>query len=457
MHLVLTNPVSKKSGIGASKNSNFPPLSLSFIAAATPSNYRITIIDENMGVCTYPEADLVGITGYTSSINRGYQIASEYRKKGVPVVMGGIHVSMLPDEALRYCDCVVTGEAEEIWPTVLKDFENGSLKPLYKGGFADIKSLPLPRRDLLLPNYTWGTLQTSRGCPMSCNFCSVTAFNGRQFRRRSMDDVILELQQIKQRLIFLIDDNILGFNKKDRDWLFEFFKRVQKIKPKKYFLAQSSIQIGGDPELLRLANKAGVKTIFIGMESIEENTLESFNKNLNASMLKKNKYFELIKTIRECGVGVLGAFILGGDADTIGSFKKTYDFIIKSGIDVLQMTKPTPLPGTKFYEMLDSENRIMNKDYPAEWDNYRFTRMLFKPHNLSVNDVYEGYAWLKTKFYSWPVKINRFLRTLLDTKDIITAIMVIKLNNAYEVAFRSSEIFDDDHNMEILNEKFNNN
>jgi radical SAM superfamily enzyme YgiQ (UPF0313 family) len=455
MHLVLINPLSKKSGMGGSKNSNIPPLSLSFIAAATPSNYRITIIDENMETCAYPDADLVGITGYTSAISRGYQIASKYREKGVPVVMGGIHVSMLPDEALRYCDSVVTGEAETIWPTVLKDFDNGALKPIYEGCFTDITSLPIPRRDLLKPNYTWGTLQTSRGCPMACNFCSVTVFNGRQFRRRLMDDVISELQQIKQRFIFLIDDNILGFNKEDRNWLFEFFKRVQKLKPKKYFLAQSSIQIGEDPELLRLANKAGVKTLFVGMESVEGQALESFNKILNASMLKKNKYYELIKTIRKCGIGVLGAFILGGDTDTISSFKTTYDFILKSGIDVVQMTKPTPLPGTKFYEMLDSEKRIMNKNYPSAWDDYRFTRMLFKPHNLSVRDVYEGFAWLKIKFWSWPVKTQRYLRTLFDTKDIITVIMVIKLNNAYEVAFRSSEIFDD-YSINDLEKKFDN-
>ena len=453
MHLVLINPLSKKSGIGGSKNSNFPPLSLSFIAAVTPSNYSITIIDENMKTCTYPDADLVGITGYTSAINRGYQIASKYRGKGVPVVMGGIHVSMLPDEALRYCDCVVTGEAESIWPTVLKDFENGALKPVYEGFFADITSLPLPRRDLLAPNYTWGTLQTSRGCPMACNFCSVSAFNGRQFRRRLMDDVISELQQIKQRFIFLIDDNILGFNKDDRNWLFDFFEKVQKLKPKKYFLAQSSIKIGEDPDLLRLANKAGVKTLFVGMESIEGQALESFNKILNASMLKKNKYYELIKTIRDCGIGILGAFILGSDTDSIRSFKATYKFILKSGIDVVQLTKPTPLPGTEFYEMLDSDNRIIDKNYPAAWDDYRFTRMLFKPRNLDISDVYEGFAWFKLNFYSWPVKIRRYLRTLFDTKDIMTMIMVYRLSNAYEVAFRSSEIFDD-YDMSLLAKKF---
>lgn len=455
MHLVLINPLSKKSGIGATKSLNFPPLSLSFIAAVTPGHYKITLIDENIAECHFPEADLVGITGYTSAINRGYQIASTYREKRAPVVMGGIHVSMLPDEALQYCDCVVTGEAETIWPTVLKDFENGCLKRIYEGCFPDITFLPLPRRDLLNPNYTWGSLQTSRGCPLACNFCSVTAFNGRRYRRRSMDDVISDLKQIKQRLVFLIDDNIVGFSEDDREWLYEFLTKVQQLKLNKYFLAQSSIQIGEYPKLLRLANKAGIKTLFIGMESVEGKALESFNKILNASMLKKNKYYELIKTIRKSGIAVLGAFILGSDADSISSFKIAYDFLLKSGIDVVQITKPTPLPGTKFYEMLDSENRIFNKDYPSAWDDYRFTRMLFKPHNLDIKDVYEGFAWIKNNFYSWPVKVRRYLRTLIDTKDIVTAYMAYRLNNAYEVAFRTSEIFDDT-DMEHLDKKFGN-
>ena len=453
LNLVLINPLSIKSGIGASKNSNFPPLSLSFIAAVTPADYRVTIIDENMEKCSFPDADLVGITGYTSAINRGYQIASEYRKKGVAVIMGGIHVSMLPDEALKYCDCVVTGEAEAIWPSVLKDFENGTLKKIYEGGFADITNFILPRRDLLNPNYFWGTLQTSRGCPLNCNFCSVTAFNGRQYRRRSMDNVIAELQQIKQRLIFLIDDNILGFSEDDREWLIELLSRIKQLKLRKIFLAQSSIQIGEYPGLLRLANKAGIKTIFIGMESLERQTLESFNKTLNASMLKKNRYYELIKNIRKSGIGVLGAFILGSDTDSISSFKTTYDFIIKSGIDVIQLTKPTPLPGTKFYETLDSENRITKKNYPSDWNDYRFTRLVFKPLNLSIKDVYEGFAWIRLNFYSRPVKIHRYLRTLLDTKDFVTAYLVYRLNAAYEVAFRTSELFDDT-NISYLNKKF---
>ena len=453
MHLVLINPLSKKSGVGASKISNFPPLSLSFIAAVTPSNYRITLIDENMEKCNFQDADLVGITGYTSAINRGYKIATKYKQKGIPVIMGGIHVSMLPNEALQYCDSVVTGEAEAIWPSVLKDFENGTLKRTYEGGFPDIMNLPLPRRDILRPDYHWGTLQTSRGCPLKCDFCSVTAFNGHRFRRRSMDDVISELKQIKQRLIWLIDDNIIGFKEDDRYWLSEFFTRVRELKLNKIYFAQSSLKIGEYPDILRSANKAGLKIILIGMESVEEQSLKSLNKTLNASMLRNNKYYELINTIRKSGIGIVGSFIIGNDTDSIRTFKTTYDFILKSGIDIPQLMKPTPLPGTKFYEKIDSENRIINKNFPDAWDEYRLTRMLFEPKNLSVKDVYEGFAWMKFNYYRWPVKIRRFLKTIFDTKDIVTSYLVYHFNRAHEIGFKTSEIFED-FNMEYLNRKF---
>ena len=182
-----------------------------------------------------------------------------------------------------------------------------------------------------------------------------------------MDDVISDFKQIKQRLIWLIDDNLLRFSGDDRRWLFDFLSRVREHKLNKIFFAQSSIKIGEYPDLLRLANKAGLKIILIGLESVEEQSLKSFNKTLNVSMLRKNKYFELINTIRKSGIGVLGSFILESDTDSIGTFKATYDFIIKSRIDIPQLMKPTPLPGTKFYDKIVSENRIINKCFPNAW------------------------------------------------------------------------------------------
>ncbi len=183
--LLLINPSITNKALGNIRATAWPPLNLPYLAAVTPSHYQIEVIDENVEPFKYREADIVGITALTSSVFHAYQIAQIYREKGIPTIMGGIHVSMMPDEAQRYCDSVVIGEAENIWPKVLEDFEAGKLQKQYRGSWADLETLPIPRRDILQnPYYRWGSIQTSRGCPMNCSFCSVTAFNGRRFRRR---------------------------------------------------------------------------------------------------------------------------------------------------------------------------------------------------------------------------------------------------------------------------------
>ncbi len=210
--LLLINPVEKKTSLGSYKSSSMTPLSLAYIAALTPEDkYKIVIIDENIETLDYPEADIVGITSYTAHVRRAYEIAQVYRKKSVPVVMGGIHVSTMPDEALNYCDAVVIGEAESVWHKVLDDFENKCLKAKYNAERLPLDNIPLPKRKYMQNDrYLWGTILTSRGCPMDCSFCSVTRFNGRKFRRRKVDDVIKELSEIKNKFVIIVDDNILG-------------------------------------------------------------------------------------------------------------------------------------------------------------------------------------------------------------------------------------------------------
>ncbi|MEE4111449.1 MAG: cobalamin-dependent protein, partial [Desulfobacteraceae bacterium] len=217
--LLLVNPSNERKGLGNTKATAWPPLNLPYIAALTPKHYDIALIDENIEPFSEQPADLVGITAYTSSVSRGYEIAQLYKAKSIPVVMGGIHVSMLPDEALRFCDAVVIGEAESVWADLLQDFEAGCLKPKYQGNWQGLEDLPIPRRDILKNSYyRWGSMQTSRGCPMNCDFCSVTAFNGNRFRRRPVGSVIAELRQIPQKLVLLADDNIIGYGKKEAEW-----------------------------------------------------------------------------------------------------------------------------------------------------------------------------------------------------------------------------------------------
>lgn len=438
--LLLINPSNIHKGLGNIRSTAWPPLNLPYIAALTPEGYEVEVIDENIMPFEFKEADIVGITSYTSQVNRGYQIAKMYRDKGIKTIMGGIHVSMMPEEALKYCDSVVVGEAEAVWRTVLKDFEANDLKKIYKGEWTDLKNLPIPRRDVLKNDYyVWGSIQTSRGCPMNCSFCSVTAFNGRRYRRRVIEEVIAELKQIPQKHIMITDDNIIGYSEEDRNWAISFFKRIINEGISKNFFVQASIQFGEDKELIRLAAKAGIRILFVGIESVNSESLKSYQKNINLKRFRDNKYKNLISNIRKEGIAVLGAFVLGGDDDEISIFDRTIKFIQSSGIDVLQVTKPTPLPGTQLWHELSSNKRIIKQNYPEDWDDYRLTKLVFKPERMSIEDVYEGFTYLRLKYFGLWQRIVRTLSTFFVTKNLTTTIIAYKINESYRKAFIISD------------------
>jgi len=452
--LLLINPSNEHKGLGNTRATSWPPLNLPYIAALTPDHYDIEVIDENIEPFTFKEADIVGITAYTSSVTRGYEIARMYHGKGIPTIMGGIHVSMLPDEALNYCDAVVIGEAEGVWAKVLADFEAGKLQQRYEGNWTDLENLPIPRRDILRTDfYKWGSIQTSRGCPLNCFFCSVTAFNGRRFRRRNLDDVIEELFQIPQKNVLLADDNFIGHSDEDKAWAKSFFIRVRKEGIKKHFFAQGSLQFGEDQELIELAARAGLKVLFIGIESVNPDSLKTYNKSLNLKRLLNNKYDEHITKIRKGGIAVLGAFLLGNDDDSLPSFDSTLRFIKSSHIDIIQITKPTPLPGTVFWDQLSDDGRIVRTDFPRDWEDYRLTKMVYKPAKMSIEDVYEGFTYVKKSYFSWQETVKRNLSTLFTTKNVVTTIMAYKFNQSYRKAFMESEHFKS-YNRPGLEKKF---
>ena len=439
-HLLLINPSNEHKGLSNYRSTAWPPLNLPYLAALTPSHYKIEVIDENIKPFEFKKADIVGITAYTSSVSRGYEIAQIYRDEGIPTIMGGIHVSMLPEEALKFCDTVVIGEAEGVWHKLLKDFEAGNLQKRYEGSWINLEDLPVPRRDILRNEfYVWGSIQTSRGCPMNCSFCSVTAFNGRRFRRRALEDVIQELEQIPQRNVMLTDDNIIGYSQEDRQWAKNLFRRITEKGIKKIFFAQASIQFGEDSELIQLAARAGLRIVFIGLESTNPESLKAYQKGVNLKRLEQDRYHTLIANIRKGGIAVLGAFVLGGDEDDISVFQSTLEFIEASGIDVLQVTKPTPLPGTQLWHDLNDADRLLNQDFPKAWADYRLTKMVFKPQKLSIEEVYEGFTYIREKYYGLWNTFKRAVSTLLTTKNIVTAVIAYKFNASYRKAYIDSE------------------
>jgi len=232
------------------------PLGLMVIAGLTPQDWEVTIIDENLGVPDYsrlPRPDLVGITAFTSQAERAYELATRFRDTAVPVVIGGIHATMCLEEASVHVDTVVTGEAERVWAEVLEDARAGHLKPLYEGGFADLAEMSPARHDLLPQKYAFGSVQTTRGCPLHCSFCSVTAFNGSRFRQRPIKDVIEELETVSEDLVLIVDDNLIGTRREHQERAKDLFRAMIQANLEKNWVAQTTINVANDEELLTLA------------------------------------------------------------------------------------------------------------------------------------------------------------------------------------------------------------
>lgn len=429
--LALVNPVNRaRVGLTVNKSSRFPPLGLGIIAALTPASWDITLLDETWEQFSYREADLVGITAFTATAPRAYEIARLYRSKGVPVVLGGIHASMCLEEASQFADCVVTGEAETAWPRVIADFEAGSLKKHYAGAWGELAGHPFPSRELFNPGYMFASVQTSRGCPMDCNFCSVTAFNGRRYRRRPSAEVLDELSAVPQKMVFFVDDNIIGYGEEARKGALELFKGMVERKLDKLWFCQASLNFADDEEVLFWAGRAGCKMVFLGLESEDENSLAEVNKQLNLKR-KVSAYTDTFQRIHRAGIAVLGAFIFGMDSDTPSRLEARAGYMINSDIDVMQVTHLTPLPGTRLFSKLQEKGRLIYTDFPADWSRYDMTQVVHRPENMSVAELATGILRCNRRLYSWPVVFKKACRTLMVTRNPMATMFAFQSNLNY--------------------------
>jgi radical SAM superfamily enzyme YgiQ (UPF0313 family) len=415
--LLLVNPVNPvRTGLTVNRSSRFPPLGLGIVAAQTPSPWRVELADENWQPFVYRDADLVGITAFTASAPRAYEIAALYRARGVPVVMGGIHVSMCPDEALRFVDAVVIGEAERTWPQVLADVESGRLQKAYRGAWPDLAGLPQPRRDLFHHDYLFASVQTSRGCPMDCEFCSVTAFNGRRYRRRPTEEVLEEISTISQKKLFFVDDNIIGYGPRSRDEALALFQGMVRRRLDKRWFCQASINFADDDEILYWAARAGCKMVFLGLEAEEVDALAVLNKRLNLRRGVES-YNRAFQRIHRAGIAVLGAFIFGMDGDTLEKLHRRTDYMIQSGVDVMQVTYLTPLPGTCLFRRLRDEGRLLYTDVPPDWERYDMTEVVHRPSDMAPAALAHAMDAANRRIYAWPVLLRKALRTLRATRN----------------------------------------
>jgi radical SAM superfamily enzyme YgiQ (UPF0313 family) len=434
--LLLINPFnqSKRDDL-IDKRSISPPLGLGMIAGLTPSNWDVEIIDENFDIFKYKEADLVGITVLTSAAYRAYEISEIYRKKGIITILGGIHVSMLPDEAEQYADVVVTGEAEVVWKQVLADFAADKLKKRYVGELVGLENSVHPRRDLFHPEYTYSNIQTTRGCPMRCDFCSVHTFNGRNYRERPVDEVLDEIETIDDERLFFVDDNLIGYTKKSAKRAIALFKGMIARGIKKDWYCQASLNIADNEEVLKYAAESGCRMILIGIESEKIDQLQETNKKMNIK-IGVDHYEESFQRIHKYGISVLGALVFGLDSDSIEDIENRTQFAINSGIDAMQATIVTPLPGTNLFKRLVKEDRLLYTNYPKDWEHYHFLEVSHKPIKMTAEELSTAMEKCWTALWNKKTVYKKMLTTLKQTKNVKAAAWAFASNTErHDLAF----------------------
>jgi radical SAM superfamily enzyme YgiQ (UPF0313 family) len=408
--LLLISPLSRNSLMGGDFFFRMPSLGLLKVAALTPPHWQVTIIDEKVeSLDLDQEADLVGITTMTTTVQRGYEIADYLRRRGVKVIMGGMHVSCLPEEALQHCDSVVVAEAEGLWPALLRDFDEDALQPVYQhdGPLPPLARLPQPdwalyRSKRYLPVHF---VETTRGCPIDCEFCAVTTAFGGRYRNRPHDEVLAELGRLEpfdglfvlKNCVFFVDDNIIS----NRAYARELLARVAELKIR--WFGQASVNIAGDPELLKLCQKSGCVGLFLGFETLSPATLASIGKKVN----RPSEYYEVVRKIHDHGIGIDGSFVFGFDTDDDGVFDRTLEFVLKAKLEVAYFSILTPYPGTRLHQRLAQEDRILSRD----WSIYDSNHVVYRPKNFTPDELRDNYHRVLKEVYSVPSIFKRLWGT----------------------------------------------
>lgn len=379
-------------------------LGLLIMAALTPKSFKVKLIDENFeGIDFNEDFDLVAMTGMTQQATRAYQIADIFRRKGTKVVIGGIHATVMPEEAKQHADSVIVGEGEELWPKFLKDFLTHSTSSFYRtSSLIDLAKSPMPRYDLLdkkRHNIIW--VQATRGCPIDCEFCAASKIYGIKFRHKKVDQVIDEIKYIiklfdRHVFISFADDNMFV----NRRYAIELLEKISDLKIR--WFAQTDISIAEDEKFLDLLRKSGCSFLFIGFESLNRKNFINLDRT-NWKSRKFYSYNKLIKRIQSHGIGVVGAFILGLDLDTPQVFKKTANFINSSNLYSAQVSILTPLPGTRLRARLEEEGRLL----PSKWEDFTFVKPVYIPKRMSAIELENGLLEVYRKVYNDKMRKER--------------------------------------------------
>lgn len=405
MKLLLLSP-SRKFGKKMLKALRMPQLGLHILASLTPNDVDITVVDEEIREIDFSmDFDLVGISCMTATANRSYQLSDRFRQRGSKVILGGIHPTILPQEAIQHADAVVIGEAEGCWGDVIDDFRKGNLQKFYHVPEPDLSKYPFPRRDLHIDKALFNCvgLLTTRGCPYACEFCSVTDFYGRKIRHRPILSVIEDIEKSGSKTFLILDDNVTGHPKYSK----ELFEALIPLGIR--WVGQSSISLAKDKKMLKLCRLSGCVALFFGLESVSPSSLMGMEKTLKS--IEETE--EAIKIIQDNGIAFHPSFILGFDTDTKSIFDDTLEFLARNKLPTMALHVLTPYPGTRIYQRFKEQGRILSHN----WNHYDHHTVVFQPKNMTPQELAEGHHYVQSQFYSFS-SILRHIPSLLSVSPI---------------------------------------
>ncbi len=424
MRVLLIAPSSGKwRGVGRGRVFNgrtfrFSLLSLLAVAAETPEDVDVQIVDEQVDeVPLDGDFDLVGITCMTALAPRAYELAAAFRRRGIPVVLGGLHPTLCPEEALQHAECVLVGEAEGIWRSLLADLSSGRLRRRYQADPARaLRCNPLPRGRLDARRYApIHAVQATRGCPHRCEFCSVSAASGGTQIRRPVDEVVDEIAGLPGRRFIFVDDNLVA----DREYAGELFDRLAPLNRR--WVTQCTLGAAADPDLLARMARAGCVGVFVGLETFSESNLVGVGKDTH----RVRQYRDRVGRFHAAGIGVEAGIVFGFDKDTPRVFADTLSHLEELAIDAVQVSILTPLPGTPLHQKM--AGRIIDRD----WSHYDFHHVVFEPQGMNPAQLQAGHDWVTRELYRPDRIARRALRYLGRPRGLETLAFFLAINLAY--------------------------
>ena len=402
------------------------PLQIGVLAGLTPARHEIAFFDDRMEAIPFDDpTDLVALTVETYTAKRAYEIAAEYRRRGVPVVMGGVHPSLIPDECLGHTDAILIGDAETVWATILADAEAGRLQRVYRAPPGVAQPGVLPRRDLFVgKGYLPMTLmQFSRGCPFRCNFCTIARYFDSRHFVRPVDEVVAEIAAQQRKLVFFVDDNLCA-NRKAAKALFRAL-----IPLKIRWVSQSSLEMLRDAALMDLMLQSGCLGHVVGFESISPDNLAAMRKDQNLHAF--DGYRSQVRILRDYGLQTWAAFVLGYDHETRDSVRRTLEFALESRFTFAAFNVLTPYPGTPLYDRLRREGRLL---YDGQWwlhPDYRFNYSPFRPARMTAEELTDACFEARAEFNALPSLVHRLLDFKTNLRNPVRLYTYLRFNPVF--------------------------